>query len=453
MRATKFTIRRFAFLLFVLVCSASMSLYWSRYIDAVRATLASSPGLKPKALSDLYPSWYAPRELLLHHRDPYGAQVNRELQIAYYGKELDPSRPEERRDQQRFVYPLYLIFLVGPLVWMPFHTARVVFFWSLAACAALNVVLWLRFLRMRLSWPAIAALFVLVMTSIPVLQNLTILQPFLLPACFIAGTAAAVVSRRLFLAGALLAVATVKPQICVLLIAWLALWVCSDWKRRRPLLWGFTSVLAALILASAWLLPGWLIGYPNVLIAYAGYTNARSFLEVLLPSPLHWLVAILALATAAGFCWRARHEPADSAAFAIALSFALTLTVSIVPTVTQPFNHILLLPAVLLAIRYWGELRNRTPLTRFATSVFCLSAFLPWLFAVVAISRPLTPNSDWLLKIWSVPLASSMALPFAAFGVLILLRRAVPWQPTSRPLPPGHLAACMAKNKEQAARG
>jgi hypothetical protein len=446
MRAT-LNAKHLALLLLALVAAASMCLYWSRYVDAVHATLASSPGLKPKALTDLYPSWYAPRELLLHHRDPYGAQVNRELQIAYYGKELDPSRPEERRDQQRFVYPLYFIFLVGPLAWMPFHTARVIFFWSLAACAALNVFLWLRFLRMRrLSLPAIAALFALVMTSIPVLQNLSILQPFLLPACFIAGAAAAVVSERLFLAGALLAVATVKPQISLLPLAWFALWVCSDWKRRRSVCLGFTATLATLILASEWLLPSWLMRYPAVLSAYAAYTKATSFLGLLLPSPLYWLVAILALVTVGEFCWRVRHVSADSAAFAIALSFALVLTVSIVPTAVQPFNHVLLLPAVLLTIRYWRELRNGSALTRVATSVFCLCAFLPWLLAIVAISKPLTPNSDWLLKIWSVPLAASMALPFAAFGVLILLRKAAPWESTSRPLRSGDRAAA----KEQA---
>ncbi len=443
--------KHLALLLLVSVASASMCLYWSRYIDAVHAAIASSPGLKSKALSDLYPSWYAPREFLLHHRDPYGPQVNRELQIAYYGKELDPSRPEERRDQQRFVYPLYFIFFVGPLAWMPFHTARVIFFWSLAACAALNVVLWLRFLRMRLSLPAIAALFALIMTSIPVLQNLTLLQPFLLPACFIAGAAAAIVSGRLFLAGALLAVATVKPQICFLPMAWFALWLCSDWKRRRFLFFGFLITLAALVLASECLLPDWLLHYPEVLRSYAEYTNATSFLGKLLPPRLSWLLSIVALARVANLCWRARQQPADSAPFALALSSVLTLTVLIIPAVVQPFNHVLLLPVILLVIRHWRELRQSNLVTRVATSMFCLFAFLPWLLAVVTVGNPLTLNRDWLLKSWSLPLAASMALPFVAFGMLILLSRVVARQSAfphaaREPSPP----AGLIPSKEQA---
>jgi len=422
MPAITLRIKHLTLLLLVLVGSSSMCLYWSRYNDAVYSSLAHSSGLKPKVLTDLYPSWYGTRELLLHHRDPYSTEVNRELQIAYYGKELDPSRPEERLNQQRFAYPLYFTFFIAPLAWIQFQTARIVFWWILAVCAVLNVLLWLRFLRLRLSLPAMAALFALVLTSIPVMQNLSLLQPFLLPACFLAGAAVAVVSGRLFLAGALLAGATVKPQICLLPLAWFALWLCSDWKRRRSLFWGFTVTLVTLVLASAWLLPDWVVRYPSVLRAYAGYARATSFLATLLPlPPLHWLITILTLATVAGFCWRARRQPAGSAAFAIALSFVLTLTDLIVPAVVQPLNHVLLLPAVLLAIRYWRELRQGRVVTRAAASVFCLCAVLPWLLAVVAISKPLTPGSDWLLKMWSVPLAASMALPFAAFGVLILV--------------------------------
>jgi hypothetical protein len=436
MRALPSSIKRLALLVIALISSASMCLYWSRITDAVHASRASSSVLKPAVLTDFYPSWYATHELLIHRRDPYGPEVNRELQIAYYGKELDPSRPEERRDQQRFVYPLYFVFLIAPLAWTQFHTAQMVFWWILATSAVLNIVLWLRFLRLRLSLTATAVVFALVLTSIPVIQNLSILQPFLVPAFFIAGAAAAVINRRLFLAGALLAVATVKPQISLLPLAWFALWVCSDWKRRRSLLAGFAITLATLLLASEWMLPGWLMRYPGILRAYAEYTGATSFLGTLLPSPWHWVVEILVLATVADFCWRARRQPADSPNFAIALSFVLALTVAIIPAVVQPFNHILLLPVVLLAIRYWPELREKSALTRAATSVFCLCAFLPWVLAVVAIANPLTTHRDWLLKTWSLPLAASMALPFAAFGLLILLRKVVPQQSTSLPLKP-----------------
>jgi hypothetical protein len=430
-RAIAVPIRHFALWLLVLICSGSMFLYWRRVTSSVRASSAAPSVMKPKALTDFYPSWYATREFLLHHRDPYGAEVNRELQIAFYGKELDWSRPEERKDQQRFVYPLYFIFFVAPTIWMPFDTVRTVFWWVLATCAALNVALWLRFLRIRLSVAALAALFALVLTSIPVSQNLSILQPLLLPACFLAGAAVAVASGRLFVAGMLLAVATAKPQICLLPAAWFALWVCSDWKRRRSLFWGFTITLSALVLASECLLPGWLVRYPGILRAYAEYTKTTSFLGLLLPPLLQWPLTILELATAADFCWRARRHGADTPAFALALSFMLTLTVSLIPAVIQPFNHVLLLPVVLLAIRYWQKLWQGSIMMRAAISVFCLCAVLSPMLAVVAVARPLTPHTAWFQRMWPLPLAASMAVPFAAFGFLVLLRKVVPYHPTS----------------------
>lgn len=91
----------------------------------------------------------------------------------------------------------------------------------------------------------------------------------------------------------------------------------------------------------------------------------------------------------------------------------------------QPFNQILLLPTVLLTIRSWRELRRLTPITQMVVYGFCACAFLPWLLAVVAAAKPLDANQAWLLKLWSLPLAVGMALPFAAFGMLILLRRVV----------------------------
>ena len=430
MRATTIAAQISLFLI-VIVGSAGMCLYWSRIADAVHLSRASSSTLKPKALTDLYPSWYAARELLLRHRDPYGAEVNRELQIAFYGRELDPSRPEDQRDQQRFAYPLYFVFFIAPLAWMPFHTAQIIFWWILLACAAFAVFLWLRFLRLRLSLPARTILFVLVLTSVPVMQNLSVLQPFLLPACLIAGAAAAMASGRLFLAGALLAAATVKPQICLLPMAWFVFWVSSDWKRRQSLFWGFAVTLSALILASEWLLPGWLIRYPGVLRAYAEYTQATSFLGRILPSPWHWLLTMLALAAVATLCWRERRQPAGSAAFAIALSSVLALTVLIIPAVVQPFNHVLLLPSILLVIRHWPELRKTKLTMRIATSLFCLFTFLPWPLAVVTVGNPLAPNRDWFLKTWSLPLAASMILPFIASGMLILLWSLVATRSTS----------------------
>ncbi len=54
--------------------------------------------------SDFYPRWLGARELLLHHRNPYSPEVTRDIQIGYYGRPLDPSRPGDPKDQMAFAY-------------------------------------------------------------------------------------------------------------------------------------------------------------------------------------------------------------------------------------------------------------------------------------------------------------------------------------------------------------
>jgi hypothetical protein len=268
-----------------------------------------------------------------------------------------------------------------------------------------------------------AACFVLTMTSIPILQNLSILQPFLLPACFLAAAAAATSSGRLFVAGSLSGLATIKPQVALLPLAWLALWVGVDWRRRISFAWGFAITLAILLLASLWLLPGWLSEYPGILRAYAGYTQAHSLLSAALPPPLSWLVGVALGFVVGQVCWRARRQPPDSPAFAIALASVLALTVVTVPSMAQPFNQVLLLPTILLTLQHWQRLRQTSRATRMLASMLCLCLFLPWLLSPVAIANPFDPQRDRLDNLWALPLASDILLPFAAFCALMLLQK------------------------------
>jgi hypothetical protein len=62
------------------------------------------------------------REALLHNRDPYSAAVTREIQLGFYGRQIDPNNPSDPKDQVAFAYPLYVIFLFWPTTALPFHT-------------------------------------------------------------------------------------------------------------------------------------------------------------------------------------------------------------------------------------------------------------------------------------------------------------------------------------------
>ena len=412
----------------LLLCSASMYFYWSRVPQNIDA-IAPSVTTRPRPLTDLYAQWFGVRELLLHHRDPYSDDVTRELQVAYYGKNLDPSEAAHPSHQQRFAYPLYVAFLLAPTVWMQFHTVQIIFSWLLAGVTVSALPLWAHAVRLKLPPADLAIALVVTFTSIPVMQGLGLLQFGLLVAALLAAAAAAAVSGRLFLAGVLLAISTIKPQMSLLAIVWFALWVSGDWHRRRSLLWGFAATLLALVGAAELLLPGWIRRFLTALAEYEKHTRATSLLGIYLPSPLQWLVAVAGLFIVATYAWRARQQPSDSPSFTLALAFTLSLTLLIIPTVVPPFNHVLLLPVVLLAIRHWQTLQRRDRLFRFASSVLCSIAVLPWLFALVVAIGLLVSPLKGLLKMWFAPLNASLALPFAAFGMLILLRKLISGTP------------------------
>ena len=133
-----------------LLLAASMWFYVQRVLIGYQMSYAAAHGVPRGNLSDLYPRWLGARELLLHHRDPYSAEVTREIQIGYYGRTLDSTRPEDPRDLAGFAYPVYVVFLLAPTVTLPFSIVQTGFRWLLIALTAASVPLWLRTFRWRL---------------------------------------------------------------------------------------------------------------------------------------------------------------------------------------------------------------------------------------------------------------------------------------------------------------
>ncbi len=400
-------------LFLLLLCSASLLFYWTHLPQTDPAGTNDPSLMKARALTDLYPRWYGAREVLLHHRDPYSADVTREIQLAYDGRE------------QRFNYPLYIILFLAPTVGMKFSSAHFVFWWVLSVVTGLSLALWVSVIPLELSLLARVTLFAMVLSSVPVLQGLSLLQFGLLVAGLLSGAVAAVVAGRLFLAGILLALATIKPPMSLLAISWFVVWVSGDWRRRRPLIWGFALTLAVLILASECLVPGWTLRYPGVLSAYTKHADATPLISVFLPLSLRWPVAVGGLLATALFCWRVRRQPATSPHFILAFAFVSTLTVLIMPTALSPYNHLLLLPAVPLILYRWTELWSRSLLSRVVVSLFAGLAILPWLLALVTVGL-LLPTRAWIVNSRLAPLYASLLLPFAVLGLLILLTKTLP---------------------------
>ena len=379
---------------------------------------ASLHGTPRGSLSDLYPRWLGSRELLLRHRDPYSSEVTREIQIGYYGRPLDPARPLDPKDQQGFAYPVYVAFLLAPTVTLPFPAVQAGFRWFLVALTVATVLLWLRALRWRPSSATTATLIVLTLGSFQALQGIHLQQLSLLVGGLVAGCALSLSENHLASAGVLLAFATIKPQLVLLLVGWLLLWAVSDWHRRQNFVWGFISSMAVLLAAGEYELPGWLGRFRDAVVAYRQYNNgAGSVLDVLLtPQWGRVLAGSVMLALAYTGC-KFRRASTDSSAFSLMLVLVLAVTVVVVPK-AAPYNQILLLPAILLLAQNWRVLWHKNRLTRIILMSCGLLIFWPWLAATALTAASLFFPAELVQKGWALPVWTSLAIPLA---VVVLL--------------------------------
>ena len=368
-------------------------------------------------LSDLYPRWLGARELLLHHRNPYSPQITREIQRGYYGRELDPNRPSDPIDQQAFAYPAYVAFLLAPSVGLPFEAVRVGFQWALFAITAAGVWLWLQTIGWRPKATTLAIVALLAMGSFPVVQGLKLQQLTLLVAFLVASGAALLVKDRLFLAGVVLALATIKPQLVAPLLFCLLLWTASNWAQRQRFFWGFALTMALLVGASEILLPGWIGDFRSALREYRRYAGGQSLLDKFLSPNVGQIVAIAVLGILVVVCWRFRKTQAQASEFQCMLAAVLALTLIVIPMV-GPYNQVLLLPAIFLIVRQGRELWHRDPLAKAGCSLAIALVGWPWLASLGLTFASLWLGPTTLEGGWTIPLYTSLGIPF---GLLIPL--------------------------------
>ncbi len=416
--------------LFLISALAAASMWF--YVDHVLIPYQTADALahdRPRGnLSDLYPRWLGARELLLHGRNPYSREVTVEIQQGYYGRQLDPSNPDDPKDQEGFVYPAYVVFLLAPTIKLPFDMVEGGFRWLLAGLCGLGVLLWLRSLQWKLSVPAKLLCMLLTLGSIPVVQGIKLQQLSLLVAGILAACAGCMAGGFLFFAGVLLALATIKPQLTWPLVLWLLLWSASKWRSRWKLTAGFALVMGLLLGGAEWVLPGWLGMFIRAIHEYHQYTQNQSILQWLFGAQAGSWMECLVVAACAFCLWPFRREPASSAGFGRALALVLALTVLIVP-MYAPYNQVLLLPAILSLAQTLSLARNvaagaeSSPAFRFARGIGGLLLVWPWVATL-----GLTAASFWLTnersqKVWTLPFYSTFAFPIFVFGVLLLETR------------------------------
>ena len=402
-----------------LLASASTWFYINKILRAQQIAEAVQHNKPRGNLSDLYPRWLGARELLLHRRNPYSSELTREIQQGYYGRPLDPVRPDDPKDQQGFAYPAYVVFLLAPTVSLPFDTVQTGFRWLLFALAAGSILLWLRVLHWKALWPTKIVLIILVLGWLPMVQGIKLQQLSLVVAALLALCGACLEGGWLFCAGGLLALATIKPQLTWPMVLWLLIWAGSDWRSRRRLALGFGLVLLLLLGGAELILPGWVWLFIDGLGKYHQYVQNQSLLAVLFGLVPGRILGVMCVLACALCVHDLRGEQASSARFGEACAMVLALTIVIAP-MSALYNQVLLLPAILALVHSWARRDPILPAVRLARVVGGVLLFWPWI-----ASAGLSAAYLWLTpavreRVWAMPLYSSLMFPIFAFGLALL---------------------------------
>lgn len=377
---------------------------------------------------DFYPVWLTARQWRLERRNPYSPEMTRQIQTGLFGRSLDARNPTDPSvDYREFAYPAFTELLLWPAAALEFSQLRLVLAVLLPLLTAASLWLWL----LALKWPVhplwFAVLVVLTLCNYQVLEALFAEQPGLVVGFLLASAALALRRNRLLLAGVLMGLTLIKPQMTLLAIAYLLLWSLSDHRRARFCA-GFLATTLFLVGASLWVWPRWIEQWLRILLGYHRYATPP-LITVLLGATLGpHIGAILIvglLGVSAGFAWLKRRANIESLDFWLTLSLLLAITsVALLPG-QAIYDHVILLPGIFLLLQYWRELRDagRVPRTLLAIGALVLS--WPWAaaFALLVLRPWLAPGVFNSTAVFALPIRTAASLPFAVLALLACATR------------------------------
>jgi Glycosyltransferase family 87 len=385
--------------------------YWAVVIFAPANTASAQQRHRPMGNnSDLYARWHGTRELLLHHRDPYSRDITREVQAGFYGRPLESQNVSDPKAQEGFNYPLYAVFLFAPFAGLSFATAQAIFRWLLILAASCTVPLWMKALGFRPRLPLMLAGIVLTAGAYPSVmefyqQNLAALVIFLLAAAI-----ASIARGWHTLAGFLLALSTIKPEIAGLMVFWSLLWAAGHWRKRYALIASFSATLAALIVAAEIALPHWVGRFLGAIREYQVSDADLPITEVLLPRFVGRLTTFGLICLLIVLLWRWKGTEEGSETFKLGIAWVAAVTLAVLPKLAA-YNQLLLVPALMVLLGRWQDILHGGLITRSIAKAALASQVWQWIAALglavcsIAISPRLARSAA------QAPLYTLLALP------------------------------------------
>jgi len=419
-----------------LIAAASM-LYYHQALFIPRAReVQQSKGLANGYSfgNDFYQIWLTSRELLQTRQNPYSAEMTRAIQTGLYGRPLDPTRPSDPIDQRAFPYPAFVDLLFLPAAAIPFPIVRILACCALGALTIASVLLWLRVLNWSLNWKWTTLVLLLTLSSYPALEGLYAAQIGLLVSFLLAASVLALQRSRFVLSGTLLALTAMKPQVTILAVLYLLIWNFRSPRATRRFYTGFFGTLAVLVGAATIVLPHWISSWVHTILAYRHYTppplvaqTLTSWLGPSLAGFATFLLSVGSIAIALALAWKNRTAPAQSFSFLLTLTVLLSITAFVILPGLAIYDHLILIPGILLLFRHRKLLQEAGPIPRLTGFIGALILFWPWMaaFALLCLLPILSTSVLRSTAVLSLPIRTAASLPFAVLALLILIWRAI----------------------------
>ena len=303
---------------------------------------------KVPGANDFYPRWKGAQLYWQMGTDPYSQTATEAIQMGIYGHLATPDQ-----DQLLFVYPFYTVFLLLPLVNLEYAWVQAIWLVVVQFSLIGGVILTLKLL----DWQHPPWLLALTLLWSVMMYNSTrtiILGQFAGPIFFwLTAALLALKHDRDALAGALLSLTTIKPQMSYLIIPILLLW--AVWHKRWRVVAGFVGAMALLAGLSFLLLPSWLTGFIDQVRYYPAYTVTPSPLRVItavfwpqLGKPVEYVGIALLLGVMFWQWSKLKGETAVTPKFLFIISLTLIVTNSIILRTATTNYVIMYIPLFLL---------------------------------------------------------------------------------------------------------
>jgi len=384
----------------------------------IEAQTAHKSQLKAQ-MWDLYPRWVGARDLFFFGRSPYSIETSHEIQMAFYGRFITPqdfTRPPlhgRYDDEQRFAYPIYVVFLMAPTIHLDFAQVESWAPLALGIVAAATALFAVLLLDWNLPPLMLASLILLVVSSPQIEQGMRHQQLSIVVSFALTVAGWCVHKNHLATAGFMLAVATIKPQMALLPIAWFLIWAVGEWSRRWRLLGGFAGTMVVFVGVGEVLAPGWIGDFIAGLEAYSHYFPSTSILRVILGDTVGIIMGVFVALAMIALGWTRRAVSGNSLEFVTMFAFFLMMTILAFPLMTI-YNHSLLVLPAMLVLHRW---RNLPKVSR-----LLFAALIAWTWiasAALGLIRPAIDITNKLPLLPGYPAAiMPLVLPALLYGTL-----------------------------------